>query len=308
MAKVQWLQLLAGGTPGGQGAASGEGTAAAGQGAGLQGGTPSTGTGHRPVAAAAVQAPGGAETGQRRPEQGEKPSWEQLMADPQYNRAMQATVKERLDKARRSASREALEPLRPLLERLAGECGMETADLSRLDLKALTRAALEHGEEARQKELARQQEQQRQLERRQARARQAQRQQLLRKHYDGLRQQGEAMREVFPNFDLKEALREPAFLRLTSPGVGLSVEDAYYALHRREIQQASMRYAVEKTAQRLRSSWASGLQRPVENGAGGQAASTSAFDYSKASRGQREAIKRSIRSAAARGEKIYPAP
>jgi hypothetical protein len=93
---------------------------------------------------------------------------------------------------------------------------------------------------------------------------------------------------------------------MTSPGVGLSVADAYYAVHRNEIQAASMQVAAKKTAEKLSNAIAANSGRPQENGTSSQAPSVSTFDYRKMSKAQREDLKRRIRDAAARGEKLYP--
>ena len=110
------------------------------------------------------------------------------------------------------------------------------------------------------------------------------------------------MKKVFPNFDLMAELKNPAFARMTAPNVGISVEDAYYAVHRNEIQTAAMQVTAQKTAQKISNSIQAGSRRPNENGTTGQAPSVTTFDYQRASKEQREALKRRIRS----GEKIYP--
>jgi hypothetical protein len=93
---------------------------------------------------------------------------------------------------------------------------------------------------------------------------------------------------------------------MTSPNIGISVEDAYYAIHRNEIQTAAMQVTAQKTAEKISNAIASGSRRPDESGAGSQAPSVSTFDYRNASREQREALKKRINEAAARGEKLYP--
>ena len=93
---------------------------------------------------------------------------------------------------------------------------------------------------------------------------------------------------------------------MTAPNVGISVEDAYYAIHRKEIQMAAMQATAQKTAQQMANSIRSGQARPVENGTSNQAPSVTSFNYAKASREQREALKKQIRDAAAHGKKLYP--
>ena len=128
----------------------------------------------------------------------------------------------------------------------------------------------------------------------------------LRRHYDGLLRQAEALREQFPDFNLSRELENPLFLRLTAPGVGVSLEDAFYTVHRRQLQQAAVEVTAQRTAQSITNAIRSGAQRPLENGTGSHAPAVTAFDYRNATRQQREALKKAIRAAGARGEKLYP--
>ena len=132
------------------------------------------------------------------------------------------------------------------------------------------------------------------------------RQQNFRSHMDGLLRQEAAFREILPEFDLRQELANPLFARLTAPGVGMSLEDAFYAVHRREMQQQTMLSAAQKTREMIANAIASGSARPVEAGATGQSPSVARFDYRNASREQRQALKDEIRRAAAEGRKLYP--
>ena len=121
-------------------------------------------------------------------------------------------------------------------------------------------------------------------------------------HMQNLERQAQRLQTAFPGMDLRQELRNPVFSRLTSPSVGLSVEDAFYTVHRRELQSAAMEAATRQVTNAI----ASGARRPQENGLAGQAPVVSAFDYRNATREQRDALKRQIRQAAAQGRKIYP--
>ena len=233
-------------------------------------------------------------------------SWDEIMADPEYNKQMQAVVQSRLRNAK--GAEETLGKLTPALEVLARKHGLDPANI---DYDALSKAvsdddayyedkALEMGvsvETARkidqqERDTARQQrEQERTLE-----------QQKFQQHIMRLEQQGEEMKNVFPNFDLRTELQNPAFARMTSPNVGVSVEDAYYAVHRKELQTAAMQVTAQKTAQKISNAIQAGSRRPDENGTSGQAPSVTTFDYRSMSPQQRESLKKRIRS----GEKIYP--
>ena len=233
-------------------------------------------------------------------------SWDEIMADPEYNKQMQSVVQSRLRSAK--GAEEILGKLDPALELLAKKHGMDPA---KPDYDALVQAirdddsfyedkALEMGVSV---ETAKQIEQKAMDTARQQRQEAATlEQQKIQNHIMRLEQQGEELKKVFPNFDLRKELQNPAFARMTSPNVGLSVEDAYYALHRKEIMSAGMQVTAQKTAQMISNSIQAGSRRPAEAGTTGQAPSVTTFDYRNASHEQREALKRRIRS----GEKIYP--
>ena len=237
-------------------------------------------------------------------------SWDEIMADPEYNKQMQSVVRSRLKEA--NASVEALAKLTPALELLARRHGL---DADKMDYEAIAKAindddayyedkALEMGVsletakriDQQERDHARQQkEEARNLE-----------QQKLRNHFMKLEQQGEALKKVFPNFDLRKELQNPKFAQMTSPNSLMSLEDAYYAVHRKEIDAARSQVIAQQTVQQISNSIQAGSRRPDENGTSGQSASVTTFDYSKASKAQREALKREIYAAKARGEKLYP--
>lgn len=233
-------------------------------------------------------------------------TWEEIMADPEYNKQMQATVQQRLRSAK--GAEENLGKLAPAIELLANKYGM---DMTNMDYDALAKAisdddqyyedkALEMGVSVETAKRIDQQE--RNNARQQAQQQQTLEQQKFRNHIASLERQAEQMKQTFPNFDLMKELQDPRFARMTSPSGGLSVEDAYYAIHRAEIQSAGMQVAAQHTKQKMSNAIQSGQRRPVENGTTGKAASVTSFDYRSASREQRDALKKRIYS----GEKIYP--
>ena len=238
-------------------------------------------------------------------------SWDEIMADPEYNKQMQATIRARLKNA--GAAEESMAKLTPALEVLARKYGQDPANP---DYEALAKAindedayyedkALELGTTV---EAAKRIDQQERNDARQKRedARNLE-QQKIQQHFVKLEQQGEALKKVFPNFDLRTELQNPVFARMTAPGTGLmSVEDAYRAVHRKEIEAAQSQVIAQRTAEKVSNAILAGSRRPDENGTSGQSASVTTFDYSKASKEQREALKREIYAAKARGEKLYP--
>ena len=223
-------------------------------------------------------------------------SWEEIVKDPEYNAELQKIIKSRVkDEGHHKA---VLETLSPMLKQLAKEKGL---DPENIDHTALVNAvtgvyankALELGVTEDTARLLDQQ--QRTLE-----------QQKFQNHMMKLDQQANDLKAVVPNFDLRTEMQNPTFARLTSPSVGLSVEDAFYAVHRKEMQQQSMQVAAQQAQQMISNAIQSGTHRPDETGTASQAPSVSKFDYKNATPAQRKALKDEIRRAAAEGRKLYP--
>ena len=234
-------------------------------------------------------------------------SWDEIMKDPEYNKQMQAVVQSRLKSAK--GAEETLGVLAPALELLARQ---HKIDPTKMDYQALAAAivddnslyedkALEMGVPVEEAKKIDQHEQQ------VAREARTLEQQRIQQHIAQLEQQGEELKKLFPNFDLRKELQNPVFARMTAPGKGImSVEDAYRAVHRQEIEAASMQVIAQRTAEKFSNAIQAGGRRPDEAGSTGKAPSVSTFDYRTASREQREALKQRIRDAAARGQKLYP--
>ena len=237
-------------------------------------------------------------------------SWDEIMADPEYNKQMQAVVQSRLKSAK--GAEEHLAKITPALELLARKHGLNPENI---DYDALAKKisdddsyyedkALQMGTSV---ETAKKIDQQERDTARQKKAEELSLQeQKVRNHFMSLENQAIEMQKVVPNFDLQTELKNPAFLRMTSPNVGISVRDAYYAVHHDEMQAAAMQATAKATAQKISNNIQAGQRRPDENGISGQAPSATTFDYSKASAEQRAAFKKDLRERLARGEKVYP--
>lgn len=240
-----------------------------------------------------------ADDGQPEAQEEEKPkrmTWDEIMEDPEYNRKMQETMQKRLKTAK--AAEESLNALMPAIKKLAQEKGLDPDNVDYVSLgKMLT------GEyESKAMELGVPVETVMQLEQQQRTIEQ----QRMDSHFQRLEREAEDLRKVFPNFSLQAEMANPAFAKLTHPNIGMSVEDAYYAVHRKELQVASMQVAAQKTAQQISNAIQSGTRRPVESGQSTQAPSVTTFDYSRATKAQRDEFKAKLRASWARGEKVYP--
>lgn len=327
MAKFKWflLQLFAdGGGEGGDGTASGETAADAGQQRLRELGVPEGKIrknraykfGNTPkdaVRKAEPQeqpkqedaAPAEQKDSQQEAQSNPRMSWEEIVKDPEYNQELQKLIKARLRES--GASRDAMEALTPALELLSREYGL---DPQKPDYAALAKKvtddnrfyenkALETGTSV--EAVKKMEQQEAELNRYRRQEAQNLEVQKINRHFASLEQQSEALKARFPGFDLRKELQNPAFARMTAPDSGLTVEDAYYAVHRAEIQSAQAKVVADQTAKQMANSIRSNAARPDESGSQ-QGSSTVTFDYSKASRQQREELKRRIRS----GERILP--
>ncbi len=118
---------------------------------------------------------------------------------------------------------------------------------------------------------------------------------FLREHFARLSADCAALARELPDFDPAAALRDPAFLRLTAPGLGVEARSAWLALHPETLQR--------RAAEALGRAIASGAARPREGGRGGALPET---DYRSLPRAEQQRLKQRIYDAAALGEKIYP--
>ena len=208
---------------------------------------------------------------------GSRLSWEQILKDPEYNAQLQKIIRSRVKEEGKHKA--ILETLDPALRQLAKQHGLDPENVDHGALAAAITGQDKHREESRQR---------------------------FENHIRKLRQQEQDFQTIVPGFDLGRELKNPLFARLTSPGVGLSVEDAFYAVHRRSMQEKSMQAAARQASQMISNAIASGSHRPEESGAAAQAPSVSRFDYRSATPEQRKALKDAIRRAAAEGRKLYP--
>lgn len=225
-----------------------------------------------------------------------KYDWDEVMKDPEMNRRMQETVK--ASKKKSQAAEDALAALAPALKAQAQEYGL---DPENIDYVALAKhMSGEYDEKALELGLPREtivkmDRQQRINE-----------EQLNRQHIMGLIEQGEKMKAVFPNFDLRKEMENPQFRRLTARGVNVSVDDAYHIVHRRELELAQAQIVDKKATERVQNTIRAGQARPDESGASSQGSTVTTVDWRHATPEQLKAQAKRIRLAAAQGRKLRP--
>lgn len=237
-------------------------------------------------------------------------SFQELLEDPEYNGEMQKIVQARLRSAK--GAEDALKTMAPAFEVLAIKHGL---DPNNIDYKALSQAI--HNDETYYEDKALEMgvdidEARRLVQKERSEARQQRqesvdlREQMIRDHVNKVKDQAAELKKLFPGFDLQKEMKDPRFVRMTAPGSGLSVQDAYYAIHREELQMATAQATFNAASKKISNAIQSGARRPAENGTSAQAPSVTTFDYSKASKAQRDAFKEHLRREAAQGRKVYP--
>ncbi len=114
------------------------------------------------------------------------------------------------------------------------------------------------------------------------------------------RREADEIQRENPEFNLKEELKNGAFIGLLKSGVDLKT--AYRALHQDEILASAIRYAAQRAHQKAMNDMRNRLSRPEENGAGGRGGSkVSPLSVLNMTRQEREEIEKRC----ARGEKVY---
>ncbi|MBR3293892.1 MAG: hypothetical protein IKI69_05665 [Oscillospiraceae bacterium] len=251
--------------------------------------------------------------------EGETPAEEQptktlaelVRDDPTLNQELQGIISERVKGYARA--RDTLKELQPALELLAQQYGLEAKEGQGLDLAALTKAITEDERywEDKAAELGVTPDVARKVvgyDKLQAaeeqRERDALEQQQFKLHVGRLFQQAEELKKLFPDFDLRRELDNEKFRLFTSPQIGMSVKDAFYAIHHDEIRQAESALIAKRTQEAFAASVAAGAVRPQEGG-GARAASTGDVAGRKWDRASIEQVKRDAEAARARGEKYY---
>ena len=127
---------------------------------------------------------------------------------------------------------------------------------------------------------------------------------MMRRHLAELVRKGESLQKSFGEADMKKLLCDRRFLLMTSPLVGLSPEDAYFALNREVMQRRAVQYTAKRCAEQYAQAVMSGSLRPIENGisAVGACPESALAQTPK----ERAALRERIRRAAVFGKKIFP--
>jgi len=242
--------------------------------------------------------------------QPEKRPWDEVkkLYKDEYHADFQAALKDRFKNQEDQSKR--LNTAMQTLSAIAPFYGIDASDPNGIDLEKLGNAiqndrrwyeqsALEKGIPVETEMHIRQLEMEQ--KRREAEQRKSLEQEQIRAHVANLRQQEQQMQAEFPGFDLMQELQNnPAFARMTAPGGGFTVRQAYYALHGDELMQQQSAATEERTKQNMSRAIQAGSVRPVENGVNATGGGVPQKDYTRMTRAEWA----EIRNRARRGEKI----
>lgn len=127
---------------------------------------------------------------------------------------------------------------------------------------------------------------------------------LIQGHINNMIGQAEKLQSEFANFNLEAELQNPTFKRLVDPpslgGAGISVRDAFFAVHHDEITKAIATSAVNQATINTANAISNNKSRPVENGLTNKASVIVKDDPSKFKKSDFDSIKERVR----RGETI----
>ena len=201
-------------------------------------------------------------------EQGSDPeaAWNEILKNPEYNSRIQDIVQKRV-----RSMQNALDALAPALETLGQKYGMDVSDVTKMDLQELSKRINEDDSyfEDRAEEMGSSPETARkvfQAELYEKRREASVNEEMARRHYDDLVRQGEELKAKIPNFDLQRELQDPRFARMTAPGGGWNVEQAFNAVHHDALVKLAQEQAARQASQALSNSIQAGKSIPAENG------------------------------------------
>ncbi len=214
----------------------------------------------------------------------------------EYGEHVRAAVQERFRRReeqdkRYNAAMQALMNVAPMYGVLADDA--ESLDIEKLTQaiadddrlyeqealeKGVPTSTLKHIKQLEQRERQRQAEERRSLE-----------QEQLRNHLSNLRRQEEELKREFPDFDLNAEAQNAAFVRMTGPGGGLTLRQAYMALHGDELMRRNIAQTEATTKRAMSQAIQAGSIRPQENSltqTGGGAPQRDPRSYTRAERAE----------------------
>lgn len=222
-------------------------------------------------------------------------SFDDFIKIPENNARLQQMMSDRVSRVAREKT-EYMSKLSPALEMIANRYGIKADDNGVFDADAITKAIQDDDSYYEEKALdmgvdvetaKRIEKLEAENRRNEEAAQRAQREQQLREHFQKMQQQANDVQSIMPGFNLQDAINDPAFLRLTSPEVGMTVKQAVWALHGDEIRAQEASAIAQRAKLDAANAIRSGI-RPRENG-GSTATVSTAPNMKNMSRDERRA-------------------
>ena len=214
----------------------------------------------------------------------ELPEWDELKKDPKYSQHINETVRN----AKKNLQNK-LDAIAPAMQMLGRLVGVDASDLSKLDFAKFNTAILnkesfyEEGAASTGENIAEYKNRtQRELDisarERELNGREQQFMDIIteatkRNHEAKVQREAAALKEEFPQFDLAKEMEDPRFASMTAPSGGLSVKQAFFALHHSDVEKMLVEQTASKVSQALSKSVQAGRRVPAENGSAGRTAS-----------------------------------
>ena len=207
-----------------------------------------------------------------------------------YDAKVQDTIQKRLKSTKETVDR--YNQLAPTLEMLSHKYGVDATDIDALN-RAIQDDDAYYEEEAMEKGVSVEQLKTiKKMERENAELKRQMQEQQVRdnanKIYVKWLEQAEALKGVYPNFNLDAELGNPEFLNLIKNNV--DVRTAFEVIHKDEIIGSAMQFTAQHTKEKITNSIIANGNRPTENGNGSQSSAIVGTDVSQLSREQREEL------------------
>ena len=296
----KWLQFFAdGGAPAGEGGGADAGVSSGDPGPSLEDlGVPADRAEkfrQRKGRTAKAAPPAEPEAEPEKAEPAQAMSFDDFIKIPENNARLQQMMSDRVSRVAREKT-EYMSKLSPALEMIANRYGIKADDNGVYDADAITKAIQDDDSYYEEKALdmgvdvetaKRIEKLEAENRRNEEAAQRAQREQQLREHFQKMQQQANDVQSIMPGFNLQDAINDPAFVRLTSPEVGMTVKQAVWALHGDEIRAQEASAIAQRAKLDAANAIRSGI-RPRENG-GSTATVSTAPNMKNMSRDERRA-------------------
>lgn len=236
-------------------------------------------------------------------------SFDDVLKNPDYKAEYDARMKKALNGRYKEmqALQDRQNKVNPMLEMIGRKYGVTASEDGSWDIDALSKAMMDddsyYEEEALEmgltvSQLKEMRKLQRDNESLRAQFEAKQQEEENRAFFSQLAEQGDALKQLYPSFDIQAEMDNPQFARLIMNGV--PVKGAFEAVHMDEILGGAMQYTAQRVAQNVSNAYRANAGRPNESGRGNGNAAIHDFDPTAMTAEQRKALREKVY----RGERV----